>query len=152
MSEMEQTPNSTTIGAGDLRRVDVFFYGMFMDADILRGAGLSPASPEIAVLEGYELRIGNRAALVPKETTRVFGVVMSLTLREVAQLYAEESLTAYRPEPVLVALTSGQKTAALCYNLADPPSPGIGNREYAAKLREVARKVGLPPDYVASLD
>jgi len=125
---------------------------MFMDADVLRGAGVSPESPEIAVLEGYELRIGERAALVRNESTRVFGVVMSLTLREVAQLYAEESLAAYRPEPVLVSLAGGQTTAALCYNLPEPPPPGIANRDYAARLREVARKVGLPTDYVASLD
>ncbi len=149
---MEKAIESSTVGTGDLRRADVFFYGLFMDADIVRQAGVSPQSPEIAVLAGYELRIGDRAAVAPSETARVYGVVMSLTLREIGQLYAAEDLMAYRPEPVLLTLAGGQLAAALCFNLAEPPPPGIGNRDYAAKLRLAARKVGLPDDYVASLD
>jgi Gamma-glutamyl cyclotransferase, AIG2-like len=148
---MENPPDSSAASTGDQRRADVFFYGLFMDPDVLRDAGVSPQSPEIAVLDGYELRIGDRAALAPKETARVYGVVMSLRLREIAQLYAEESVAAYRPEPVLLTLAGGQRLAALCYNLAVPPPAGTGNRVYAAKLRGAARKVGLPADYLATL-
>ena len=38
-----------------------------------------------------------------------------------------------------------------CYNLPQPPSPSERNPEYAARLRAVAQKAGLPADYVASL-
>jgi hypothetical protein len=48
-------------------------------------------------------------------------------------------------------LASGGTVAALCFNLAEVPSPSERNPEYAAKLRAVGEKVGLPPDYVASL-
>lgn len=150
-SEITNALGPSTPGMGDDRRADVFFYGLFMDPDVLRDAGVSPRSPEVAVLEGYELRVGDRAALARSEAARAYGIVMSLTLREIADLYAEESVAAYRPEPVLLTLAGGQRLAALCYNLPDPPPPGTSNREYAAKLREVARKVGLPGEYVASL-
>jgi hypothetical protein len=57
----------------------------------------------------------------------------------------------YKPQAVLARLASGQVVTALCYNLAEPPSVAEHNPEYAAKLRSVAEKVGLPSDYVSSL-
>jgi hypothetical protein len=39
----------------------------------------------------------------------------------------------------------------LCYNLPQPPAPSEHNPDYAAKLRTVAQKVGLPAEYVSSL-
>jgi len=148
---MENAPDTSAASTGGHRRADVFFYGLFMDPDVLRDAGVSPQSVEIAVLDRYELRVGDRAALAPSETSWVYGVVMSLRLHEIAKLYAEESVAAYRPEPVLLTLAGGQRLAALCYNLAEPPPADSGNHEYVAKLRDVARKVGLPADYVAML-
>ena len=47
------------------RRVEVFFYDLFMDEELLRGRGLEPEGGEIAAIDGFALRIGQRAALVP---------------------------------------------------------------------------------------
>lgn len=134
------------------RRADVFFYGLFMDQDVLRAKGLAPAGAEIAFVPGFALRIGQRAALVPQASGRVHGVVMSLTLAELDRLYSEPSVQAYKPQAVLAHLSSGGVIAALCYNLPEPPSPGERNPEYATKLRSVGRKVGLPAEYVASVE
>ena len=133
------------------RRVDVFFYGLFMDADLLRAKGLAPKGGEVAFVDGMTLRIGRRAALVPDPSGRVYGIVMSLTLDELGRLYAEPSVQAYSPTAVLAHLTEGGVIAALCYNLPDPPSPEERDEEYAANLRTVAEKVGLPAEYVASV-
>jgi hypothetical protein len=133
------------------RRVDVFFYGLFMDRDLLRSKGCDPRDPELASVPGFALRIGQRAALVPDKTGRAHGVVMSLTLAELERLYSDPSLQAYQPQAVLAHLASGGIIAALGYNLPEPPAPDERNPEYAAKLRAVATKVGLPGEYVASL-
>jgi Gamma-glutamyl cyclotransferase, AIG2-like len=133
------------------RRADVFFYGLFMDQDLLRAKGFEPEGVELASVTGFVLRIGMRAALVPEPSGRVFGSVMSLTLSELEQLYSEPSLQEYRPQAVLAHLEKGGVIAALCYNLLKPPLPNEHNPDYAAKLRVVAQKVGLPADYVASL-
>jgi hypothetical protein len=122
-----------------------------MDPDLLRAKGLAPQDAELASVSGLALRIGQRAALVPDPAGRVHGVVMSLTLVELAQLYSEPSVRAYRPQAVLADLASGGTVAALCFNLPEAPSPSERNPEYADKLRAVGEKVGLPPDYVASL-
>lgn len=134
-----------------MRRTDVFFYGLFMDEDLLRAKGLEPKGAEQATVDGLALRIGQRAALVPKPGSRVYGLVFSLTLAELDRLYSDPSVQAYRPQAVLAQLASGGLIAALCYNLSHPPSPRERNPEYAAKLRALAQKIGLPAEYVASL-
>ena len=47
------------------RRIDTFFYGLFMDIDILREGGVAPINPRRAYVEDLALRIGRRATLVP---------------------------------------------------------------------------------------
>ena len=134
-----------------MRRADVFFYGLFMDEELLHAKGVKPEGAEHAAVDGFALRIGQRAALVPTPGGRVHGLVFSLTLSELDRLYSEPSVQAYRPQAVLAQLASGGVIAALCYNLPQPPSPTERNPEYAAKLRALAQKIGLPAEYVASL-
>jgi hypothetical protein len=134
------------------RRADVFFYGLFMDEDLLRSKGLRPENVELASVAGMSLRIGERAALVPDAAGRVHGVVMSLTPDELERLYSDPGVQSYRPQAVLVQPQSGGLLAALCYNLPAPPAPGARNPEYAEKLRLVGKKVGLPGEYVASIE
>ena len=134
-----------------MRHPYVFFYGLFMDEELLRSKGLQPEGAERAAVDGLSLRIGQRAALVPSPGGRVHGLVFSLTLSELERLYSEPSVEAYRPQAVLAQLASGGVVAALCYNLPQPPLPTERNPEYAAKLRAVAEKVGLPSEYVASI-
>ena len=135
-----------------LQRTDVFFYGLFMDEDLLRTKGLDPQGGEVAAVDGLALRIGRRAALVPAPGSRVHGLVFSLTLSEVDRLYSDPTVSAYKPQAVLATLASGGVIAALCYNLSEPPLLSERSPEYAAKLRAVAQKVGLPAEYVASLE
>ncbi len=135
-----------------MRRTDVFFYGLFMDEDLLRAKGLEPERIGIAAVEGFALVIGQRAALVEAPGEQVYGVVFSLTLSELNRLYAEPTVQAYKPQAVLTRLADGGDViAALCYNLPQPPARDERNPEYAAKLRVVAEKAGLPAEYVASL-
>lgn len=133
------------------RRADVFFYGLFMDETLLRSKGLEPQGGEQASVDGVALRIGERAALVPTPGGRVHRLVFSLTPPELERLYSEPSVQAYRPEAVLARLARGGAIAALCYNLPEPPSPGERNPEYASKLRALAQRIGLPAEYIASL-
>src|SRR5258705_14000246 len=49
------------------RHIDVFFYGLFMDADALRAKGLHPVDPRAACVRGFALHVGQRATLVPND-------------------------------------------------------------------------------------
>ena len=64
------------------RRVEVFFYGLFMDEELLRGKGLEPQGGEIGAIDGFALRIGQQAALVPTPGAKIYGLVFSLTQSE----------------------------------------------------------------------
>jgi hypothetical protein len=135
----------------DQRRLDVFFYGLFMDDQLLSGKGVRPADIRLAAVPGFVLRIGARAALVPTPEGEAHGVLVKLSHADIEKLYAEPSVQAYRPEPVLAVTRDGATVAALCYNLPEPPSPDERNAEYASKLRSLAQRLGLPSDYIASI-
>jgi gamma-glutamyl AIG2-like cyclotransferase len=133
------------------RYIDVFFYGLFMDAELLQSKGVDAANIRRARLPGYELRIGARATLVQKPGACAYGILVGLTHAQIAQLYSESSVAAYRPEPVQAELADGSSVAALCFNLVEPPPATDRNPEYAAKLRALAEKLQLPADYIAGI-
>ena len=43
------------------RSIDVFFYGLFMDTELLRAKGVDPVNVRSACIPGFALRIGQRA-------------------------------------------------------------------------------------------
>ena len=119
-----------------------------MDADALVSKGLHPTNVRMAAVPGYTIRIGNRATLVREPGSSAYGVLMDLPRNEIDALYSGPGLEAYRAELVVAEGRDGAKTSALCFNLVTRPSPGEANREYAEQLRELARRVGLPADYI----
>ncbi len=135
----------------EVRRIDVFFYGLFMDDALLREKGMNPKNRRMALVENFCLIIGARATLVPCADGTVHGVLFSLTHTEVDALYSESSVSVYRPEAVSARLGDGSVLPALCFNLPVPPSKEERNPQYVSKLRELAGRIGLPPDYVSSI-
>jgi hypothetical protein len=133
------------------RKITVFFYGLFMDEQLLRGKGAKPTNVRRACVPGFALRIGNRATLVPDPKASAYGILMELTHAEIDQLYSEGSVSAYHPEAVLAQLADGSFIPTMCFNLAAPPGPDEANAEYAAKLRDLAQRLNLPADYVSRI-
>ena len=122
-----------------------------MDEALLREKGMDPVNRRIAAAENFCLVIGARATLVPCASGMVHGVVFALTRSEVDKLYSEDSVSIYRPEAISVRLGDGSVIPALCYNLPSPPLAEERNAQYASKLRALAERIGLPPDYVSSI-
>ena len=132
------------------RRLSVFFYGLFMDPELLRGKGLQPENARRACVRGMRLRIGERAALELDPEGVVYGILVELTHGDIERLYAEPSVAPYRPEAVLAEPDEGEPVAALCYNLPSAPTDEP-NLEYSRKLRELATRLDLPAGYVSSI-
>ena len=133
------------------RRVDVFFYGLFMDAELLRGKGVVPQNTRRAAAPGFGLRIGKRATLWQDGNSCACGILMELTHEDIEKLYSDDSVRAYRPEALLTRLDDGSTVPALCFNLIEAPQLNERNSEYATKVRELAHRLELPADYVESI-
>ena len=134
----------------ETRRLSVFFYGLFMDPELLRGKGLHPENARRACVRGMRLRIGERAALELDPDGIVYGMLLELTHGDIERLYAEPSVAPYRPEAVLAEPDESEPVAALCYNLPSAPMDEP-NLEYVRKLRALATRLGLPAGYVNSI-
>ena len=130
--------------------VAVFFYGLFMDESLLTSRGIDPSDTTVGFVDGYRLRIGKRATLVPEQASRAYGVLMTIGRDEATALYADASLADYVPEPVSVTLPSGVIESAICYNL--PPGALEGaNSAYAESLLLLAKRLGFPDEYLDTI-
>ena len=133
------------------RRVNGFFYGLFMDVAVLRNSGAVPADPRPAYVDDFALRIGQRATLIPSAGARAYGMLIALTHSELERLYSAPGLDLYRAEAVLVRLLGGGSLPALCYNLRVEPEAGERNPDYALRLQRVLRDLNFPSEYVDSV-
>ena len=122
---------------------DVFFYGLYMDPDVLKQKGVEPRNPRRAVLSNFVLKIGNKAALLRAKGQSSHGIVYALTRAEFNQLYSGPELAGYQPEAVSVKV-GDQEIAALCFNLLEPLDSGVTNLEYSKKLKQAMNKLGVP--------
>jgi len=129
----------------------VFFYGLFMDVDLLKDKGLNPSNPELVCVEGYGLRIGERATLEASAGERAFGSIMELDDEELAVLYGEKSVADYVPEQLVATGMQGKSLEVTSYILPMEEVTG-SNSEYAGLLALAARKVGLPDDYIDEIE
>jgi hypothetical protein len=133
------------------RRVDGFFYGLFMDVALLHNSGVQPTNPRRAFVDDFALRIGNRATLAPCAGARAYGMVIALTHSELERLYGAPGLDQYRPEAVVARLMDGAAVPALCYNLLVEPQADERNLDYAARLQQTLRQLEFPSEYVDSI-
>jgi len=133
------------------RQIDVFFYGLFMDGQVLREAGTKPSNFRRAYVADFALRIGQRATLVPSRGARAYGMLIALTHAELERLYSAPGLEVYRPEAVIAHPFEGEAMPALCYNLVQAPEPQERNPEYAMRLRGILGDLDFPVEYVKSV-
>lgn len=122
-----------------------------MDQELLERKGLSPSNVEIAVVEGYGLRIGERASLVKSKHERAYGLVMFLSHEELKALYSEHSVSDYVAENMTVTASHSKNILASAYILPVEKLSGQ-NREYAGALAVLAKNVGLPSEYIEEIE
>ena len=118
-----------------------------MDEALLATKGIAPSEASSGFVDGYRLRIGERATLVRRPGSRAYGVMMDIAQGEATRLYAEESVADYVPERVIVELMDGTQVEASCYNLPGDKVTGT-NRKYAESLLDVATRLGFPDSYL----
>jgi hypothetical protein len=121
----------------------VFFYGLYMDPEILKAKGVEPRNPRKAVARGYQLRVGKMATLLREVNAEAHGIVYELTHDELNALYWRAGLEAYVAEAIEVETQNHENLAVLCCNLLAPPAEDESNPEYLDKLIQSMKKLGV---------
>jgi hypothetical protein len=128
-----------------------FFYGSFINRDVLREVDYVPAQFEVAKLHGFDIRIRPLANLIRSEQHCVYGIVATATHEQLRCLYAQDWVGTYLPEPVLVETRDGKWRAAFCY-LAPAPEPRPATNDYIDRIVGPAREYGFPDWYIARIE
>jgi hypothetical protein len=133
-------------------RVRVFFYGSFINRDVLARGGLIADRFEVARAWGFDIHIKTLATLVRSDQHCVYGVVVTATHTELDRLYLQDWLGhAYLPEAVLVETQAGYVLPTLCY-IAHASPPGRPAGDYLDWILNAARDLGFPAWYIERLE
>jgi hypothetical protein len=131
-----------------------FFYGSFINLDVLRSVGLAPAQVEVARLCGFDIQIRPLANLVRSDQHQVYGILAAATHEELGRLYAharDDLGGTYLPEAVLAETLDGRWRPALCY-IAPVMEARAASGDYIDRIVGPARKFGFPGWYVDRLE
>jgi hypothetical protein len=131
-----------------------FFYGSYMNLDVLAEVDLVPATVEVASLAGFDIRIEPLANLVRDDARTVYGLLATATHAELDRLYdhARQVLGGtYLPEAVLARTRAGTWRPALCY-IAPELERRPATADYVERIVRPARAFAFPGWYVARLE
>lgn len=128
-----------------------FFYGGYMNPDVLRAADASPKDCETGYVEGFELTVGPIANLAEKEGARAYGLIARLHHDDLEKLYGGDPSAlkgaVYLPEAVLAQTDDGRAFPAMTY-ICPVLSGAAPDPAYIAKLVAAAEVLGLPAYYI----
>lgn len=135
-------------------QVVTFFYGSYINLDVLCEVDLAPERVEVARLPGYDIEIRPLANLIPSSEHTVYGILATATHEELERLYAHARDVlggVYLPHPVLAFTETGQAEPALCY-IAPRLPPMPAKPDYVQRIVGPARRLGFPTWYIDRLE
>ena len=132
-------------------RVWVFFYGSYINLDVLKEVDLVPGEYENATLAGFDLRIAPRANLVRDKLSVVYGILAKCRHAELDRLYADHAKgklgEVYLPEAVVTEDVNGHLRPALTY-IAPVMDPRPAEAAYVERIAKPAEAFGFPAAYI----
>jgi hypothetical protein len=130
-----------------------FFYGSYMNFDVLREVDIVPARWEVATVSGFDIVIRPRANLVASDQHRAYGILATATHSELARLYAHAKDVlgeSYLPQAVLAETLDGKLRPALCY-ISPAMEPRPAAADYVERIVKPATALGFPAWYLQRL-
>ena len=138
------------------RRVRVFFYGTFMNPEVLARYGITARQVTPARVRDLGIYIRPRVNLISKKGESVYGGVVSVTHEELDRIYLgleRDFGLKYLPEAVLAEPidTSSESEPALCF-IAAQMDPGPPDPQYVRELATCVRALNLPESYAVHIE
>jgi len=139
----------------DEPRVWIFFYGSYMNLEVLKEGGLIPGKWEVARAPGFDLRIAPRANLIRSEQQTVWGINATATHVELTRLYVDHAKgilgETYLPEAILTYTRDGTVRPAMTY-LCPHMDPRPPEAAYVERIAAPARQFGFPDWYLGRIE
>jgi hypothetical protein len=129
----------------------VFFYGSFINREVLKQSGYILEHYEVARLSGFDISIRPLANLVRSSQHCVFGILALATHEQLRRLCSQDWVGTYLPEAVLVETLDGTRRPALCF-IAPSPEERPASGDYIDRIVGPAREYGFPDWYIARLE
>ena len=143
------------MAAGNEPRVWVFFYGSYMNFEVLKEACLVPGEWEVACAPGFDLRIGPRANLVRSNRHTAWGINATATHTELDRLYTDHAKgilgETYLPEAILTLTRDGKARPVMTY-LCPHMEPRPADAAYVERIAGPARQFGFPEWYLETIE
>jgi hypothetical protein len=131
-----------------------FFYGSYINLNVLREVNYVPEKWEVARLAGFDIRIQPRANLIRSDQHSVYGILATGTHAELGRLYAHAKDVlgeTYLPEAVLAETRDGKYKPAMCY-VCPAMGPRPATNDYIDRIVVPAREYGFPLWYIQRLE
>ena len=136
------------------RKLWVFFYGSYMNFDVLKEVDFVPEQWEVAKVSGFDIIIQPRANLVVSDQHCVYGILATATHAELDRLYAHAKGVlgeTYLPEVVLAETLIASYRPALCYIAPSMEAKPAAN-DYVERIVKPAREFNFPGWYIKRLE
>lgn len=130
--------------------VEAFFYGLYMDPELLESLGFRPGTVKKAKMDSYTVDLFGAAKIVPKAGSVVWGNIIRLSEPDLKAMYSFDATKAYSPQMIQVTEADGKFATATCYNLPESNNNPF-NSEYHEKLIHVLKKLEFPSEYIDSV-
>jgi hypothetical protein len=141
------------------RPVPVFFYGSYINRDVLAEVDLTPEDVKLARLAGFELRIRPLANIVRAEQAIVYGIVFRDRHDALARLYEHAEYVlggVYLPEAVLVEVdfeNAGSSAFMPCLTyIAHHMDESPAGNAYVDRIAGPGRAYGFPNWYIDHIE
>lgn len=147
--------NNPTLDSSTDKKIWVFFYGSYINLNVLKEVDISPECFDIAKLSGFDIVIQPHANLIPSFEHSVFGILTTASHVELQRLYTDHALGVlgelYLPEAVVVQTLDGSLQPALCY-IAPKMKATLAENEYIDRIVGPARNYDFPKNYIKHLE
>ncbi len=129
-------------------KVPAFFYGSYMDPEVLARFGARPGVAIQATLPGWHVTFTPHAN-IQQGDGEVRGFVFELPYEELDQLYGPYGyVTTYKPVPVMLETPRGPMAAMTFVEFAPEQAP---DGSYLDSYLSICRRLNMHPDYVQAL-
>jgi len=137
-----------------MHKVFTFFYGSYINKNVLKEAGIIPDEMITAILPGYDIVIKPYANLIKSPENVVYGILSRLTHKELKALYSHAEDVyheIYLPEAVLVQTKVEKLIPALCY-ICHNMEERKADKNYINKIVQPAKEYEFPNWYINKLE